>query len=249
MKVVVIGGTGLIGSQIVEKLNAHGHDAKPAALQTGTNTITGEGVDDAVTGAEVLIDVSNSPSFADDDVMSFFTTSTNNLVAAARAAGVGHYVALSVVGSDRLPDSGYLRAKVAQEKLIAESGLPYSIVRATQFFEFTRAIADSGTDGEMVHLPSAFYQPMASQDVATAVGRKAVGGPLNGIEEIGGPERVRMSEFIGSALARTGDPRYVVGDENAQYFGTVLADDSLVPGPDAWLASTTYDDWATANGS
>ena len=249
MKVVVIGGTGLIGSKIVQKLNAHGHDAKPAALQTGTNTITGQGVDEAVTGAEVLIDVSNSPSFADDDVMSFFTTSTNNLVTAARSAGVGHYVALSVVGCDRLPDSGYLRAKVAQEKLIAESGLPYTIVRATQFFEFLRAIADSGTVDGRVHLPTAFYQPMASDDVAAAVARASVSPTVSGIEEIGGPERVRMAEFVAAGLARMGDPREVVGDEHAQYFGTALNDDSLVPGPDAWLSSITYDDWVTANGN
>lgn len=248
MKVVVIGGTGLIGSKVVEKLNAHGHDAKPAAPQTGCNTITGEGVDDAVAGAEVLIDVSNSPSFADDDVMSFFTTATGNLVTAARAAGVGHYVALSVVGCDRLPDSGYLRAKVAQEKLIRESGIPFTVVRATQFFEFGKAIADSATVNGEVFLPPAHFQPMASDDVASAVGRHAVGAPVNGIVETGGPEKFRMAEFVQRGLERVGDPRIVIADPHAKYFGTEIGDESLVPGPDAELGATTYDEWVAASG-
>lgn len=246
MKVVVIGGTGLIGSKLVEKLNAHGHDATPAALQTGCNTLTNEGVQEAVTGAEVLIDVSNSPSFADDDVMNFFVTSTTNLIAAAKAAGVAHYVALSVVGSDRLPESGYLRAKIAQEMLIAESGIPYSIVRATQFFEFVPAIATASTIEAKVHLAPVQFQPMASDDVVAAVGRAAAGTPLNGIQETGGPERVRMDDFIASALARSGDASEVVVDEHATYFGTELADDSLVPGPDAVLGTTRYADWIAA---
>ncbi|GAA4718289.1 SDR family oxidoreductase [Nocardioides conyzicola] len=247
MKVVVIGGTGLIGSKVVEKLNAHGHDAAPASPQTGCNTITNEGVDDAVAGAGVIIDVSNSPSFADDDVMSFFTTATTNLIAAAKKAGVGHYVALSVVGCDRLPDSGYLRAKVAQEKLIADSGLEYCIVRATQFFEFGKSIADGATVDGKVHLPPVHYQPIASDDVATAVARTAVGDPVNGVIETGGPEPVRMDEFIAAGLKRVGDPREVVSDPHATYFGTELTDESLVPGPGAQLGTTTYADWVAAN--
>ena len=248
MKVVVIGGTGLIGSKLVEKLNAHGHDARPAALQTGTNTLTNEGVAEVVTGAEVLVDVSNSPSFADDDVMHFFVTSTTNLLAAAKEAGVGHYVALSVVGDDRLPDSGYLRAKVAQEKLIQDSGIPYSIVRATQFFEFLAGIADSATVDGKVHLPPAHFQPMASDDVASAVGRAASGKPANGVVETGGPERVRMDEFVAAGLQRVGDPREVVSDPHATYFGTEIDDESLVPGPDAVLATTTYAEWVVGSG-
>lgn len=246
MKVVVIGGTGLIGSKVVEKLNTHGHDAVAAAPSTGCDTITNEGVDRTVAGADAIIDVSNSPSFADDDVLSFFTTGTTNLIAAAKKAGVSHYVALSVVGCDRLPDSGYLRAKVAQEKLIAESGIPYCIARATQFFEFGKAIADSATVNGEVHLPPAYFQPMASDDVAAAVGRQAIGDPVNGIVETGGPEKVRMSEFVAAGLERIGDPRVVVSDPHAKYFGTELTDDDLVPGPDAVLGTTTYAAWVAA---
>lgn len=243
MKVTIIGGTGLIGSKIVEKLTAHGHDAVPAALQTGVNTLTNEGVDGALAGAEAVIDVSNSPSFADDDVLTFFVTSTTNLIEAAKRAGVQHYVALSVVGDDRLPDSGYLRAKVAQEKLIRESGIPFSIVRATQFFEFLPSIADAATVDGKVHLPPVGFQPMASDDVAAAVGRTAVGSPTNDVREIGGPEKVRMDEFVAAGLQRIGDPREVVVDEHATYFGTELAAESLVPGPDAQLGSTSYRQW------
>ena len=243
MKVVVIGGTGLIGSKVVQRLNAHGHHASPASPQTGCNTLTNEGVDEALTGAEVVIDVSNSPSFADDDVLHFFVTATTNIIEAAKKAGVEHYVALSVVGADRLPDSGYLRAKVAQEQLICESGIPYSIVRATQFFEFGKAIADAATVDGQVHLPPAYFQPMASDDVAAAVGRTAAGAPLNAVREVGGPEKVRMDEFIAAGLKRVGDPREVISDEHATYFGTELSDDSLVPGEGADLASTTYAEW------
>lgn len=248
MKVVVVGGTGLIGSKVVEKLNAHGHEATAAAPQTGLNTLTNEGVDEAVAGADVVVDVSNSPSFADDEVMEFFKTSTTNLLAAVKKAGVNHFVALSVVGCDRLPDSGYLRAKVAQEKLIAESGIPYCIVRATQFFEFGKRIADAATVDGKVYLPPAFFQPMAADDVAAAVGRQAVGEPVNGVIETGGPEKVRMSEFVAAGLKRVGDPREVVSDPHAQYFGTELADDSLVPGPDAVPATTSYADWVASLG-
>ena len=244
MKVIVIGGTGLIGSKVVAKLNAHGHDAKPAAPQTGVNTLTGEGLDEALAGADVVVDVSNSPSFADDDVMHFFVTSTGNILDAEKRAGVKHHVALSVVGTGTLPDSGYLRAKAAQENLIKQSGIPYSIVHATQFFEFTTAIADgSMVDGEL-HLAPVHYQPIASDDVASAVSRTAIGTPLNDTREIGGPERVRMDQFIPAALAKAGDVRELVVDEHATYFGTELADDSLVPGPDAELGSITYEAWA-----
>lgn len=247
MKVVVIGGTGLIGSKVVEKLNAHGHDATPASPQSGCNTVTNEGVDDAVAGADVVIDVSNSPSFADDDVMNFFTTATTNVIAAAKKAGVKHYVALSVVGCDRLPDSGYLRAKVAQEKLISESGIPHCIVRATQFFEFGKAIADSATVGDEVHLPPAYFQPMAADDVSGVVARTSIGDPVNGVIETGGPQKVRMSDFVAAGLKRVGDPRTVVPDPHATYFGTEISDESLVPGPHAELGTTTYDEWVAAN--
>jgi uncharacterized protein YbjT (DUF2867 family) len=246
MKIVVIGGTGMIGSNVVQMLSAHGHDVRPASLQTGTNIITGEGVGDAVAGAEVLVDVSNSPSFADDDVMNFFTTSTGNLVEAAEDAGVVHYVVLSVVGCDRLPDSGYLRAKVAQEKLVARSALKYTIVRATQFFEFGKAIADAATVDGKVHASTAYFQPIAAKDVAAAVCRTALAPPANHVHEIGGPERVRMSDFIRTALERAGDTREVVADPHAKYFATELGDDSLVPGPDAWLSPITYRDWVAA---
>lgn len=246
MNIVVIGGTGLIGSKVVEKLSAHGHHATAAAPQTGVDTLTNVGVEEAVRGADVLVDVSNSPSFADDDVMSFFTTSTSNLVAAAKGAGVRHYVILSVVGSDRLPDSGYLRAKVAQERLVADSGLPFSIVRATQFFEFGKAIADSATQGSRVHLPTAYFQPMAAEDVATAVARQAAGTPSGGVVEIGGPQKVRMSEFVAAGLRRVGDPREVVPDPHARYFGSELEEDSLVPGAAAVLGTTTYETWVEA---
>ena len=244
MKVVVIGGTGLIGSKLIEKLNAHGHDAVPAAPQTGVDTLTGAGLSAALAGADVVVDVSNSPSFADDDVMRFFVTSTTNILEAEKEAGVKHHVALSVVGTGTLPDSGYLRAKAAQEDLIKQSGVPYSIVHATQFFEFTRAIADASTIDGKLHLAPVHYQPIASDDVASAVGRVAVDAPLNGVKEIGGPEKVRMDQFIPAALAMAGDTRELVVDDHARYFGTELADDSLVPGPDAELGSISYETWA-----
>jgi uncharacterized protein YbjT (DUF2867 family) len=243
MKVVVIGGTGLIGSTVVARLSADGHQATPASPQTGCNTLTNEGVDEALAGAEVVIDVSNSRSFADDDVMKFFVTATTNIIGAASHAGVEHYVALSVVGNDRLPDSGYLRAKAAQERLIRESRMAYSIVRATQFFEFEKAIADASTVDGSVHLPPVHFQPVAAEDVAAAVARTAVGPALNAVREIGGPDRVRMDEFIAAGLARISDPRTVVVDEHATYFGTELDDDSLVPGDGAELGPTSYRQW------
>lgn len=243
MKIVVIGGTGLIGSKLVALLRTDGHDVVAASPQSGVNAVTGEGLDDVLTGADVVVDVSNSPSFADDDVMDFFVTSTGNLVEAEKRAGVQHHVALSVVGSARLPDSGYLRAKTAQEDLIKRSGVPFSIVQATQFFEFTRGIAESSMVDGKLHLAPVHYQPMASDDVAAALARVAAGAPLDGTREIAGPERVRMDEFIPAALAEAGDVREVVSDEHAKYFGTELADDSLVPGPGAELGATTYDVW------
>ncbi|GAA2100392.1 SDR family oxidoreductase [Microlunatus panaciterrae] len=246
MKIVIIGGTGLIGSKLVRKLTADGHTAVPAAPSTGVNTLTGEGLDVALKEADVVVDVSNSPSFANDDVLSFFTTSTTHLLAAEKAAGVTHHVALSVVGTERLPDSGYLRAKAAQEQLIENSGLPYSIVQATQFFEFVSGIADSATvDGE-VRLSSVWFQPMAAEDVATALGRVAAETPLNGRLEIGGPLKVRMDEFIREALKERHDPRTVVTDPDARYFGALPTNGELVPGPDAELATTTYRDWVSA---
>jgi uncharacterized protein YbjT (DUF2867 family) len=243
MKVVVIGGSGLVGSKVVKLLDEHGHDAVSASPQTGCNTVTGEGLDEAVAGADVVVDLTNSPSFADDDVMHFFTTSTTNILEAEKKAGVDHHVALSIVGCDRAPDSGYLRAKVAQERLIRESGQPYCIVRATQFFEFGKTIADSATVGDAVHLPPVGFQPIASDDVARAVGRMAAGKPINGHLEVAGPTRYRFNEFIAGVLKHLGDPRPVVADPKAPYFGQVLAEDTIVPGDGAELASTTYEEW------
>jgi len=243
VKIVVIGGTGLIGSKLVAKLDAHGHEAVPAAPNTGVNTLTGEGLAEALEGAAVVVDVSNSPSFADEPVMEFFRTSTTNLLAHSAKAGVGHYVALSVVGTDRMSESGYFRAKIVQESLIRESGRPYSIVHATQFFEFIKTIADiSMVDGK-VHLPPALIQPMASDDVAAGIGRVAVGEPLNGIREIGGPEQFRLDELMRKALAAKGDPREVVTDEQARYSDVRLSERTLVPGPDAELGEITFDKW------
>ena len=213
------------------------------APNTGVNTLTGEGLAQALTGAAVVVDVSNSPSFADDPVMEFFRTSTTNLLEYSAKEGVGHYVALSVVGTDRMSDSGYFRAKIAQESLISESGRPYSIVHATQFFEFVKTIADSSTVDGTVHLPPALIQPMASDDVAAGVGRVAVGEPLNGIREIGGPEQFRFDELVRKGLAAKGDPREVVTDEQARYYGVRLSERQLLPGPDAQLGDITIDKW------
>lgn len=245
MKIVIVGGTGLIGSKVVSRLRALGHEAVAAAPSTGVDTLTGEGLAEALVDADVLVDVSNSPSFAEDDVMSFFTRSTANLLAAEKVAGVAHHVALSVVGADRLPESGYLRAKVAQEKLIEESGVRYSIVLATQFFEFAGSIADSATVDGVVRLPPVWFQPMAADDVAAAVSRIAAGSPLNGRVEIGGPEKVQMDGFIRTVLTERGDMRAVVTDPRSRYFGAVPAPGDLVPGPDAELATTTYRDWSS----
>ena len=243
MKIVVIGGTGLIGSKLVVELGERGNLAVPAAPNTGVNTLTGEGLAEALEGAAVVIDVSNSPSFADDAAMEFFRTATGNLLAYAAKAGVGHYVALSVVGTDRLLESGYFRAKMAQENLIRESGRPYSIVHATQFYEFVGAIADFSTvDGE-VHLPPVLIQPMAAADVAAGVAHVAVGEPLNGIREIGGPEQFRLDELVRKGLTAKGDPREVVADDQAVYYGVRVSERALVPGPEAHLGEITYETW------
>ena len=243
MKVVVIGGTGLIGSKLVARLGEHGHEAVPAAPNTGVNTLTGEGLAEVLEGAAAVVDVSNSPSFADDAVLEFFRTSTGNLLGYSAKAGVGHYVALSVVGTDRLAESGYFRAKIAQETLIRESGRPYSIVHATQFYEFAKGIADLSTVDGAVRLPPVLFQPMASDDVAAAVGRIAVGEPLNRVQEIGGPEQFRLDQFVGKALAFKGDPREVVADPQARYSGARVGERTLVPGPDAELGEIAYDKW------
>jgi uncharacterized protein YbjT (DUF2867 family) len=249
MKIVVIGGSGLIGSKLVTMLGEHGRQAVPASPNSGVNTLTGEGLAEVLAGASVVVDVSNSPSFEDAAVLEFFKTSTDNLLKYEAAAGVGHHVALSVVGSDRLPDSGYLRAKIAQEKLIKESSIPYSIVRATQFFEFINRIADSATEGNTVRLPHVGFQPMAAEDVASAVCRVAIGSPLNGIIEIGGPKQFRFDELIRLGLSARKDPREVIADPHARYFGTELSERSLVPGDDAQLGETRFEDWLSRSAS
>jgi uncharacterized protein YbjT (DUF2867 family) len=243
MRIVVIGGSGLIGSKLVAKLREHGHDPVAASPNSGVNTLTGEGLAEVLAGASVVVDVSNSPSFEDAAVMEFFKKSTGNLLTYEAAAGVGHHVALSIVGSDRLPDSGYMRAKIAQEKLIRESSIPYSIVRATQFFEFVKRIADSATEGNTVRLPPVRFQPMAAEDVASAVARVTMGPPLNGIVEIAGPEQFRFDELIRLGLSASKDPREVIADPQARYFGTELSERSLVPGDDAQLGETRFEDW------
>ena len=250
MRIVVIGGTGLIGSKLVTKLNELGHEAVAAAPNTGVNTLTGEGLAEALKGAQAVVDVSNSPSFEDAAVLDFFQTSTRNLLTYEAAAGVGHHVALSIVGSDRLPDSGYMRAKVVQEKLIKESSIPYSIVRATQFFEFVTRIADSFTEGNTARVPSVSFQPIAADDVASAVCRVAIGSPLNGIVEIAGPQQFRFDELIRLGLSARKDPRGVIADPHARYFGTELSEDSLVPtGDGARLGETRFDDWLSRSAS
>jgi len=247
MKVVVIGGTGLIGSKVVTNLQEHGHEAVPASPRLGVNTLTGEGLSEALQGASVVVDVSNAPSWEDDAVLEFFETSTRNLLATEVAQGVGHHVALSVVGTDRLAESGYFRAKIAQEKLIRHSPIPYSIVHATQFFEFIKSIADAATEGNTVRLPSALFQPMAAADVAKAVARTAVGDPVNGIVEIAGPEQFMLHELIRDRLSELGDPREVVTDPNARYYGIRPGMRTLLPDGDAWLGETRFEDWVKAS--
>jgi uncharacterized protein YbjT (DUF2867 family) len=243
MKITIIGGSGLIGSNLAPLLRAHGHEVLAASPSSGVDTITGAGLDACLRDASVVVDVSNAPSFADADVLAFFTTSTRNLLAAAKAAGVGHLVALSVVGNQRLPDSGYLRAKVAQEKLIRESSVPYSIVQATQFYEFVDRIADSATSGREVRLPPVLFQPIAAHDVATALAGVILGKPINGVLEIAGPEQFRFDELVRLKLRARDDAREVVADPTAQYFGTRLGERSLVVDEGAQLGATRFADW------
>lgn len=242
MKIVVIGGTGLIGSKLVSILRSKGHEVLPASPESGVNTITGEGLDAALAGAQVVVDVSNSPSFADADVLKFFETSTGNLLAAEARAGVGHHVALSIVGTDRVPDSGYLRAKVAQENLIRKSGRPYSILRSTQFFEFISRIAQAGPEGTL-RVSGALFQPILSADVVAALADVTLGAPLNGIAEVGGPERFPMNELVRRVLRASGDKREVITDAHARYFGAELNDESLVASPGARVGSKRFEDW------
>ena len=244
MKIVILGGTGLIGSKVVNLLRSEGPEVIPASPSLGINSITGEGLTEALTGAQVVVDVTNAPSWEDQAVLEFFETSTSNVLAAEAKTGVGHHVALSIVGCDRLPASGYLRAKVAQEKLIKASPIPYTIVRATQFFEFVKSIADSATNGQTVSLPSALFQPILSDDVASALARIAVAKPLNGTVELAGPDAIPFDEVVRQYLAAQNDPRAVVADEQARYFGTTLEKRSLVPeGENPLLGSVRFSDW------
>ena len=243
MKLVIIGGTGLIGSKLVTNLRERGHEAVPASPDTGVNTLTGDGLAEVLRGASVVVDVSNSPSFEESAVMEFFTSSTRNLLEYAAAAGVTHFVALSVVGTERIPDSPYLRAKNAQETLIRSGGIPYSIVHATQFFEFVKRIADEATVGRVVRLPSVLIQPMAADDVAKAVAGVAVGVPLHGMVEVAGPQQFRFDELIRQGLAARNDARAVVIDPHAMYFGAELGERSLVPAGQARLGEIRFEEW------
>jgi uncharacterized protein YbjT (DUF2867 family) len=241
MKIVVIGGSGLIGSMLVAKLDERGHEAVAASPNTGVDTLTGEGLADAVAGAAVVVDVSNSPSFEDAAALEFFDTSTRNLLASEAAAGVGHHVALSVVGTERLTERSYFRAKLAQEQLIRRSSIPYSIVRATQFYEVLNSIAADATDGNTIRLPPALIQPIAADDVASALGRISVGSPLNGIVEIAGPDQFRLDELIRERISTIGDPREVITDPDAAYFGITPGERTLLPGEDAHIAHTRFE--------
>jgi uncharacterized protein YbjT (DUF2867 family) len=243
MKIVVIGGSGLIGKKLVNNLRQLGHEAVAASPSSGINTITGEGLAEALAGTQVVVDVANSPSFEDKAVLEFFETSGRNLLAAKAIAGVGHHVALSVVNADRLPDSGYMRAKIAQEKLIKESKIPYTILRATQFFEFLSGIAQSGTVGETVHLSPALVQPIASDDVAAALTDIVVGAPVNGTVELAGPEKFRLDELVQRFLSANNDARKVITDIHARYFGIELNDHSLTPGDKPHIGAISYEDW------
>jgi len=243
MKIIVIGGSGLIGSKVVKKLREQGHEAVAASPSSGVNTITGEGLAGVLKGASVVVDVSNAPSWEDAAVMTFFETSTRNLLAHEAAAGARHHVALSVVGTERLLESGYFRAKIAQEDLIKGSSIPYSIVRATQFYEFIKGIADLSTEGNKVRLPAALIQPMAADDVASAVARIAVGPPVNGTVEVGGPERFRLDELVRHFLAARQDPREVISDPQARYYGVKLSQRTLVPEDNAKLGKIRFDEW------
>jgi uncharacterized protein YbjT (DUF2867 family) len=243
MKIVVIGGSGLIGAKLVNNLRQHGHEVVAASPSSGVNTITGEGLAKALTGAQVVVDVSNAPAWEDKAVLEFFETSGRNLSAAEAAAGVGHHVALSVVGTDRLLASGYFRAKMAQENLIKASGIPYTIVRATQFFEFMGGIAQFSTVGQTVHLPPAPWQPIAADDVASALAEVTLGAPVNGMIEIAGPERTGLDKLVGRFLSATKDAREVIADVNARYYGLVVNDQSLTPGANPRIGATSFEEW------
>jgi uncharacterized protein YbjT (DUF2867 family) len=245
MKIVVIGGTGLIGSKLVNKLRERGHEAIAASPNSGVNSVTGEGLAEVLKGASVAVDVTNSPSWEDAAVLKFFETSTRNLLTYGAAAGVGHHVALSVVGTERLSESGFFRAKIAQEKLIKGSSIPYSIIRATQFFEFLKGLADISMVGGKVHLPHVLFQPMAADDVASGVARVAVGPPVNGTVEIGGPEQFRLDELVRRRLALLKDPREVIADPNARYSGAKISEKTLVPDNNARLGETRFETWLT----
>jgi uncharacterized protein YbjT (DUF2867 family) len=249
MKIVVIGGTGRIGSKVVNKLREHGHEAIAAAPNTGVNTLTGEGLAEVLKGASVVVDVSDSPQWDDAAVLKFFETSTRNQLKYEADAGVGHHVALSVVGTERLSESGYFRGKIAQEKLIRESSIPYTIVHATQFFEFLKGLADWSMVGDEVHLPPVLFQPMAADDVASGVARVAVGPPANGIVEIGGPEQFRLDELVRRRLASLKDSRKVVTDPNARYSGAKISEKTLVPGNNARLGETRFETWLDQSGA
>lgn len=245
MKIVVIGGTGLIGSKLVNKLREQKHEAIAAAPNTGVNTVTGEGLAEAFKGASVVVDVSNSPSWDDAAVLKFFETSTRNLLTQEEATKVRHHVALSVVGTDRLSESGYFRAKIAQEELIRTSSIPYSIVHATQFFEFLKGLADISTVGNKVHVPPVLFQPMAADDVATGVARIAIAPPVNGIIEIAGPEQFHVDDLVRRRLAALKDPREVIADTNARYGGAKVGEKTLLPGKNARLGETRFETWLT----
>jgi uncharacterized protein YbjT (DUF2867 family) len=246
MKIVVIGGTGLIGAKLVKKLREQGQEVVAAAPASGVNSVTGEGLADTLKGASVVVDVTNSPSWEDAAVLKFFETSTRNLLDYETKASVRHHVALSVVGTERLLDSGFFRAKIAQENLIKTAAIPYSIVRATQFFEFVEKIADMSTEGNKVRLPPALIQPMAADDVATAVGRIAMGSPVNGTVEIGGPEQFRLDELIRRDLDARRDPREVISDPRGRYYGIAVSERTLIPNDDARLGETRFEDWLQA---
>jgi uncharacterized protein YbjT (DUF2867 family) len=249
MKIVVIGGSGLIGSGLVIKLREQGHEAIAASPSSGVNTLTGEGLAEVLKGASVVVDVTNSPSWEDAAVLKFFETSTRNLLTNEAAAGTGHHVALSVVGSERLTESGYFRAKIAQEKLIKNSTIPYSIVRATQFFEFLKGIADISFDGDKVRLPPVLFQPMAADDVATGVARVAVGPPVNGTVEIGGPEQFGLDQLVRQRLAALHDSREVIADPKALYYGAKVSLRTLMPDDTARFGETRFETWLKLNKS
>jgi uncharacterized protein YbjT (DUF2867 family) len=247
MKIVVIGGRGLIGSALVQRLREVGHEVVAASRASGIDAVTGAGLRAALAGADVVVDVTNSPSFEDAAVLAFFEASSRNLLAAEAVAAVRHHVALSVVGADRIPDSGYMRAKVAQEGLIRSAGIPYTIVRATQFFEFVGSIAEWGTDGNMVRLPPALMQPVAAEDVAAALADVAVNKAMNATIELAGPETIRMDELVRRFLAAIQDPRQVTTDSRAGYFGAAVDDRSLTPGSNPRLGPTRFEEWLSLN--